>query len=94
MNYEQLKALTVKELKALCKEKGLSGYSKLKEEELISLLLEEEEPQDEIIVNAKRRIATIFKGDLLGKETYSKEEFEKDYKIQKAIDIGFAEIVG
>ena len=94
MNYEQSKALTVKELKALCKEKGLSGYSKLKEEELISLLLEEEEPKDEIIVNAKRRIATICKGDLLGKETYSKKEFEKDYKLQKAIDIGFAEIVG
>lgn len=30
--------LTVKELKKICKEKGLTGYSKLKEEELIALI--------------------------------------------------------
>lgn len=29
---------TVKELRAMCKERGLTGYSKLKEAELIALL--------------------------------------------------------
>lgn len=29
---------TVKELKAMCKDKGLKGYSKLKEQELLDLL--------------------------------------------------------
>lgn len=29
---------TVKELRSMCKEQGLSGYSKLKEDELIELL--------------------------------------------------------
>ena len=29
---------TVKELKAMCREKGLTGYSKLKEKDLIVLL--------------------------------------------------------
>ncbi|WP_411953188.1 Rho termination factor N-terminal domain-containing protein [Alkalibacillus sp. S2W] len=38
--YDELEALTVKELKAKCKEMGISGYSKLKEEELINLILE------------------------------------------------------
>lgn len=38
---EQLSAadrLTVKELKQMCKDKGLTGYSKLKEAELIEVL--------------------------------------------------------
>ncbi len=35
---QELKALTVKELKVLCKERGLSGYSRLREDELIALL--------------------------------------------------------
>lgn len=30
--------ITVKELRAMCKDKGLTGYSKLKEAELIELL--------------------------------------------------------
>jgi len=37
-NKEIDERLTVKELKALCKERGLKGYSKLKEAELIELL--------------------------------------------------------
>lgn len=37
-----LKGLTVKELKELCKEKGKTGYSRLKEQELIELLEEGE----------------------------------------------------
>lgn len=42
---EHLKALskcTLEELKAMCKERGLKGYSKLNEEELIKLLEGEE----------------------------------------------------
>ena len=35
---KKLSDYTVKELKAMCKEKGLSGYSNLKEKELIELL--------------------------------------------------------
>lgn len=33
-----MKNLTVKELKAICKEKGIKGYSKLRKQELIELL--------------------------------------------------------
>ncbi len=33
-----LKDLTVKELKRLCKDRGLTGYSRLKEAELIALI--------------------------------------------------------
>ena len=36
---KELEALTIQELKAKCKERGLSGYSKLKEQELIDLLV-------------------------------------------------------
>lgn len=36
---KELEALTTQELKAKCKERGLSGYSKLKEQELIDLLV-------------------------------------------------------
>lgn len=42
---EHLKGLskcTLEELKAMCKERGLKGYSKLNEEELIKLLEGEE----------------------------------------------------
>ena len=35
---EDLTELTVKQLKQLCKDRGLSGYSRLKEAELIALL--------------------------------------------------------
>lgn len=35
---KELEAYTVPELKKMCKEKGLKGYSKLNESELIALL--------------------------------------------------------
>ena len=37
---DDLKDLTVKQLKQLCKDRGLIGYSRLKEAELITLLEE------------------------------------------------------
>ena len=39
MSKEELKTLSVKDLKAKCKELGLQGYSKLNEDELIDLIL-------------------------------------------------------
>ncbi len=44
--------LTVKELKAICKEKGLTGYSKLKEDALIALIKEADEPEkiEEVVI--------------------------------------------
>ncbi|WP_319371969.1 Rho termination factor N-terminal domain-containing protein [uncultured Ilyobacter sp.] len=36
---ETLKEKTVAELKEICKSKGITGYSRLKEDELISIIL-------------------------------------------------------
>lgn len=48
MTYEQLKAKTVEELKALCKNLGLRGYSQLNEEELIEKLLNSGKLEEEV----------------------------------------------
>ena len=49
MSRDELKKLSTKELKAQCKELGLTGYSRLKEDELIELILgAQEEPDSEI----------------------------------------------
>lgn len=110
MTYEQLKAKTVEELKALCKELGLRGYSQLNEEELIEKLLnsgklEEEQPQEEakevdtkeedlIHFHAKRKVVSIIKYEVLGKFTLTKSEYEKDTKIQHFVKIGFVDRIG
>ena len=46
MSREELKNLTIKELKAKCKELKLQGYSRLKEDELIDLILDAEADSD------------------------------------------------
>ena len=46
MSREELKNLTIKELKAKCKELKLQGYSRLKEDELIDLILDAEANSD------------------------------------------------
>ena len=46
MKHDELKALSVKELKAKCKAMGLKGYSRLSEEALIQLILTNQ-PVDE-----------------------------------------------
>lgn len=116
MTYEELKAKTVEELKALCKDLGLRGYSQLNEEELIEKLLnsgklEEEQPQEteteteteeqdnsdeeeKIHFNARRKVVSIIKHEVLGKFTLTKAEYEKDTKIQHFVKIGFVDRIG
>lgn len=89
MNQEELELLTVEELKAKCKELGLKGYSKLEKEEVISLLLAQDEKEEVISLDALRTCVTITRGEVLGKFEISKEDLEKDSKIQKFIEIGF-----
>lgn len=96
MPKEELEALTVEELKAKCKELGLEGYSNLKKDDLISLILGDdgEKPKEELeeeilILNALRCCKTETKGEVLGKFEISKEDLEKDSKIQRFIEIGF-----
>lgn len=53
MNREELKKLSVEELKKKCKELGLSGYSRKKEDELIDMILKatkdkEDNKEDEV----------------------------------------------
>lgn len=43
---EELKQLSIKELKAKCKELGLQGYSRLNEDELIAMIIEAESTKD------------------------------------------------
>lgn len=99
MPKEELEALTVEELKAKCKELGLEGYSNLKKDDLISLILGDdgEKPKEELeddedetyTLNALRCCKTETKGEVLGKFEISKEDLEKDSKIQRFIEIGF-----
>lgn len=42
---QSLKAKTVRELKAMCKELGITGYSALNEAELIGLILEKQDEE-------------------------------------------------
>ena len=89
MDKEELELLTVEELKAKCKELNLKGYSKLEKEEVISLLLAQDAEEEVISLNALRTCVTITKGEVLGKFEISKEDLEKDSKIQRFIEIGF-----
>lgn len=89
MSKEELEALTIEELKAKCKELGLKGYSKLEKEEVVSLLLAEDEKEEVVSLNALRTCVTVTKGEVLGKFEILKEDFEKDEKLQRFIEIGF-----
>jgi len=96
-NYETLKELTVEELKDMCKDLGLRGYSKLNEDDIIEKLLssgkleakEEIKETNDLNFEALRTIKTKSKGDVKGKFTLTKEQFEKDIGIQKAIKFGY-----
>lgn len=99
MPKEELEALTVEELKAKCKELGLEGYSNLKKDGLISLILGDdgEKPKEELeddeeeifILNASRCCKTETKGEVLGKFEISESDYKKDAKIQRFVEIGF-----
>ncbi|MCT7551981.1 Rho termination factor N-terminal domain-containing protein [Aliarcobacter butzleri] len=103
MPKEELEALTVEELKAKCKELGLEGYSNLKKDDLISLILGDDgkKPKEELeddekeifILNASRCCKTETKGEVLGKFEISESDYKKDTKIQRFIEIGFIEEV-
>lgn len=100
MNKEELELLTVEELKAKCEELGKKDYEELEKEDLISILIAEpkqkkepkaKEPKSKEFVsfNALRTCKTSIKGEVLGKFEISKEDFEKDEKLQRFIEIGF-----
>lgn len=48
-----------------------------------------EEVEGLIALDALRTCVTITKGEVLGKFEISKEDFEKDEKLQRFIEIGF-----
>lgn len=98
MTVEDLKQKTVEELKALCKDLGLRNYSDLTEDALIEKLLasgkiennsEEQEVENKLNFEAKRSVSTKSLGDVKGKFSLTKEQFDKDIKLQKAIKHGF-----
>lgn len=105
MNKEELELLTVEELKAKCEELGKKDYDELEKEDLISILIAEpkqkkelkakelkaKEPKVKELVsyNALRTCKISTKGEVLGKFEISKEDFEKDEKLQRFIEIGF-----
>ena len=74
--YEILKALTVEELRAKCKDLGLRNYSKLNEEELINKILEsgkfeDDDLDDDFIRTFKRLIPNPL---TIGEISVSKDE--------------------
>ena len=100
MDKEELELLTVEELKAKCEELGKKDYEELEKEDLISILIAEpkqkkepkvKEPKVKELVsyNALRTCKISTKGEVLGKFEISKEDFEKDEKLQRFIEIGF-----
>lgn len=100
MNKEELELLTVEELKAKCEELGKKDYEELEKEDLISILIAEPKQKKEpkakepkakefVSFNALRTCKISTKGEVLGKFEISKEDFEKDEKLQRFIEIGF-----
>ena len=51
--------------------------------------LAKKEAEELVSLNALRTCMTITKGEVLGKFEISKEDFEKDEKLQRFIEIGF-----
>ena len=51
--------------------------------------LEKKEAEELVSLDALRTCATVTKGEVLGKFQISKEDLEKDSKIQRFIEIGF-----
>ena len=51
--------------------------------------LAKEEAEELVFLDALRTCVTITKGEVLGKFEISKEDLEKDEKLQRFIEIGF-----
>ena len=51
--------------------------------------LAKKEAEELVFLDALRTCVTITKGEVLGKFEISKEDFEKDEKLQRFIEIGF-----
>ena len=51
--------------------------------------LEKKEAEELVFLDALRTCVTITKGEVLGKFEISKEDLEKDEKLQRFIEIGF-----
>lgn len=51
--------------------------------------LAKKESEELVSLDALRTCATITRGEVLGKFEISKEDFEKDEKLQRFIEIGF-----
>ena len=104
MNKEELKALSAKELKAKCKDLGLAGYSRLSEDDIVQLILDQTDEQPEDIdgdeyqtgsITFKKKIkgAFGFNGQTFKGSTFelTGEEASHD-KIKNAIKNGLIEI--
>lgn len=103
---EDLRDLTIKELKAKCKELGLSGYSRMKEDELIALIESVESDSEETTETeeVKETTETVkFKKLIKGAYGFNGQEFRGNFelsgdeakhpKIKRAIELGILEIV-
>jgi acylphosphatase len=79
MNREDLKALTVKQLKSKCKKLGLSGYSRLHEDELIELIVTNEVQNVETVekdIKEKAQDTVTFKKLIKGAFGYNGKTFK------------------
>jgi transcription termination factor Rho len=103
---EELKKLTVKELKEKCKELGIAGYSNKKEDELIDKILEKvaEKTEEAKELTAQKKEVTfikLFKGNFaFGGKVYTGAEFTLNKedaehpRIKTALRAGLIKIKG
>lgn len=87
MTKEQLEFLTMVELKAMAKEKGIKGYSRLRKAEIINAIVEHEENQNVTNTNDDTTIQILeeFYADCVEFWHYEKERGYKDEETEEEL---------